>query len=201
MSSLYGNIVDGFQVQRAVIAHLQNWRLTYFAEIERQQEIEPRSIPDIRSWTTTPQEPHRWAEDQLPAVLCVNARLQAEPEEDGDGSVAARWMIGIGVIAEAAEQEQADRLAKLQFAALRAIMLQHASLGGFAEGVEWLSESYDMIDIERRRTLGTAYGLFGVGVPDVVDTTGGVQEPPEDPYEEFEPTTIETVDRPEVVKT
>lgn len=197
--SLFGQILDGYQVQEWVLEHLQRWAPTYFAELERQRDLSQGSIPPIRSWVTTPREPERWEEDQLPAVLCVNARLQQEPEEDGDGQVGARWLIGLGVIASAAHEEQADRLAKLQFAALRAIMLQHPSLSGKAEGAEWISESYDMLTTASRM-LGTGFGLFAVGIAGVTDRMAGVAEPLADPYDPPGEAEFETVDRPEVVR-
>lgn len=182
--SVFGPIKTGYEVEQAVIAHLKRWMATYLAELERISELEAESLPMVRSWTTQAST-EKWPEDQLPAVLVVSTGLTDQPRSEGDGTTHATWRIGLAAICSARTEAKTHAFAKLYFAALRTIMLQHPSLGGYAEKTVWGSEQYDALPIdEEKRTLAAGYGVFDVTVAEVANKLAGVLEPPDDPYAE-----------------
>jgi hypothetical protein len=194
--NIFGQITSGAQVEQAVIAHLRDWAPTYIAEVERQFDYDVRSLPMVKSWTSSPSL-DRWPEDQLPAVVCVSTGLDRAPRQDGDGLVSAIWRMGIAVVCAARTEIETHAFAKLYFAALRAILLQHPACGGFAESTEWTSEEYDALPTggDERRSLAAAYGIFLIGVGVVGDVSAGLTEPLEDPYDPpADWPTVETTD-------
>lgn len=166
-----------------MINHLGTWMPTYIAEVERQSSLDPRSLPAIRSFTTR-NEFTKWPEDQLPAVVVVSPGAAGEGiRKEGDGRYRVRWVVGVAVVASARDQATTNRLAKLYIAAARAAILQHASLGGFAEGVEWEDERYNDLPPAQERTLSAAQDIFTVEVRDVLTAGSGPVDPVEDPYD------------------
>lgn len=179
--SIFGAIKDGTHVESAMLEHLELWQLTYLAEVERQNGLEPRFLPAIRSFVVV-KEFDRWPEDQLPACLVLSPGLAEPPIAEGDGTMRSKWILGIGLVCSAPTREDTNRLAKWYTSAMRAAILQHPSLGGFAEGVEWRSETFSDIPSAGQRTMSSGQAVFFVEVRDTVNRLGGPTSPPEDPY-------------------
>jgi hypothetical protein len=150
--------------------------------MERQTARPPGSLPRARAWTTSP-DFETWPEDQIPRVLIVSPGLLQPPASDGPGNYRATWSLGIGVIVSARTMDETMELAKLYCAALRACMLQHQSLEGFAAGVEWLDENYDDLPSIDTRSLGAGQAIFAVQVDDVSRRWGGPTSPDSEPPE------------------
>jgi hypothetical protein len=182
--TIFGTITDGHEVEQAVIAHLRNWSLTYLAFCERHAGLPARSLDPIRTWTSRPRTPDRWAEEQLPAILVVCPGLQGEPYEDGEGRVTADWQISVGAVVAARSEEEATLAAHLYYKHTQLALLQRSDLGGFAEDVEWRGDSYDYLDDEKRRTMVGVIGLFAVRVSNIVNVLEGPEEPLENPYDD-----------------
>jgi hypothetical protein len=175
-----GPIITGRNVELAAVAMLKRWSGTYLAEMERQTQRNPGSLPRVRAWTTSP-DFETWPEDQIPRVLIVSPGLLQPPAAGGEGTYRATWSLGIGVIVSARTMDETTELAKLYCAALRACMLQHQSLEGFAAGVEWLDENYDDLPSIDTRSLGAGQAIFAVQVDDVTRRWGGPVTPSEPP--------------------
>lgn len=180
--SIFGPIVTGWEVERAVLAHLKNWMPTYMGEIERRTGLTAQTLPLPRSWTVSPEAIDKWPEDQLPAVVCVSTGLVGEPHKEGGGDVRATWSIGLATVCSANTEDKTHYFAKLYFAALRAAMLEHESLGDFAESTVWKTEEYDVWPTEQRRTIAAGYGIFEVAVAEVLNTRSGPIVPLASPY-------------------
>lgn len=195
--TIFGPILTGDDVEKAVVAHLKTWSTTYLAEMERQTERAVESLPAVRSFTTTPREPEKWPEDQLPAILVVSPGLAAVPEVHGDGTMRATWQVGIAAIVEARSEAATRTAAHLYFAHAMAIMLQKAGIGGIADdtllATPW---QYDTLPVESRRTLGAVYAVFEVAVDKILNTRAGPEVPLDTPYQE--PSDWPTVDSVEV---
>lgn len=174
ISEIYGPLVTGYDVEQAVISHIRKWMPTYLLVAAEHAERELFSLPLIRSFTTTPREPERWSEDQLPAILCVSPGLVGEPAESGDGDVRATWAIGLAVIVSTSEQETSGEIARLYGAAIRLILIQKPSLGGFADGTTYMGEAYDLITREQARSLGAASIAAEVEVSAIGRRGGGL---------------------------
>jgi hypothetical protein len=183
MTDLFGPVFMGDELETAVVEHLRLWSPTYLALVERRAGLDPHALPDVRSWVTTPQDPEKWAEDQLPSILVVSTGLAKAPTVDGSGSLRATWNVGLASVVSANTEANTRHLAHLYFHHALAAMLQHEGIGGVAEdtilATEW---QYDTLPVETRRTLGSVYAVLEVTVPDVLTTSGGLSEPPDDPY-------------------
>lgn len=174
--TIFDRILTTDQVEAQAIGVLKAWIPTYLAELERQTSREPGSLPVPRAWTTATSF-DKWPEDQLPAVLVISPGILDPPDAEGNGSYRVRFSLGIGVIVSAATMEQTAALAKTYIAALRAIMIQRPSLGGFAEGVTWLDENYDDIPFDDFRSLGAGQAIFAVEVRNVTSRNAGPLTP------------------------
>lgn len=187
--SVFGPIVTGAHVEEAVIRLIRKWSGTYLAELERRNGLEAGQLARLRSWQTAPTFDN-WPEDQLPGCIVVSPGLDGEPIRRGDGNVTATFSIGLGFVVVAATQELSHRYAMLYIAAHRALILQKPSLEGFANGVRWVTESYDELPFDDVRSLGAGMGVFNVEVRSVVNTSGGPQardplEPDTDPWPDW----------------
>lgn len=185
-ASQFGPIITRLDVEAAVVAHLQAWSLTYIAEVERQQELDAESLPPIRNYTTVGSGIEKWPEDQLPMLLIMSTGLAEPPKREGRGLYRASWNCGIAAITAGGGADPADsakRTAGYYQGAVRAAMLQHPSLGGFAAGVTWVDERYDELPVEQSRSMAAASGFFRIEVEGVADSTGGVATVPDNPYD------------------
>jgi len=181
-----GPIVTGRDVELATLNFLRRWAGTYLAELERQKGYTPGSLPRPRSWTTAP-DFESWPEDQLPRVMLVSPGLVEVPLADGAGSYRAKFGLGLAVIVSAKTLEETAALAKLYCAALRAAIIQHQSLEGFAAGIEWLDENYDDLPFDDTRSLGAGQAVFAVEIDGITRRYNGPKTPAEPPDPDYSP--------------
>lgn len=181
-----GPIVTGRDVELAVMRFLKRWSGTYLAECERQGGFAPAALPRIRSWTTSP-DFETWPEDQIPCVLLVSPGLAEAPLADGSGVYRVKFTLGIAVIVSTAKMDETARLGKLYVAAMRAAILQHQSLEGFASGIEWLDENYDDLPSIDDRSLGAGQAVFAVEVDGFARRWNGPKTPEEPPDPDTDP--------------
>jgi hypothetical protein len=167
-------IKDGSQIENAIIAHLNAWMPVYLREIEVQRSWpDDQHLPDIRSFATFSRFDH-FDEQQLPSVVVASPGLSGPPKMEGNGSYTAIWNISITVIVSALDQASTNQLAKMYAAAVRGVMLQKSSIGGYAVHVEWRNESYtDVGTSDGERTFAVGTGQFDVMVEEVVNKMGG----------------------------
>ena len=170
-----GPIVTGAQVEAAATATAQEHLDTYLREMERQLGLTAESLPSIRSWTTT-NELELMPEDQLPAAVCISAGTIGDPTRAHAESYTAHWSIAFGVVVSANTQEATNALAKTYIAAIRAAIIQHPTLGGFASGAQWLDESYSELNLDDHRTLAAATTAFDIQVDDSTSIYGAPTE-------------------------
>lgn len=181
---LFGPVVTGEDVARAVRDHLKAWMPTYLAVMESHSGREPRSLPQPRSWITR-KEFTKWPEDQTPIVLCTRLGLAGPPSSDGEGRQTADFQIGVAAICSSTSDAKSQALADDYFMALKLILAHHPSLGGFAAGCRQRSERYDPIPsalTDGDRTMAAGYGEYLVTVENVLASRAGLSEPPDDPY-------------------
>lgn len=192
-TALFGAILDGTEVEEAVLETVRLWEATYLREIEEQKGLDPNSLPAFRSrFAVSEDEPDRWPEDQLPSLVVACPGTLGEPKSDGEGAYHATFAVEVGVIVSANEEGATNRLAKRYAAAVRAILVQHSSLGGFARGLDWMGEAYDRV-VERpdQRMLRATVLPFSVEVDDVVQAAHG---PTELPVEDAGPYDVDEIE-------
>lgn len=173
--TLFGPIIHAGQVEDAAAATLELWLPTYLREIERQHSRDQLALPDPKSWLIYSQadRPEDWPESGLPAILLMCPGLKGAPEREGAGSYRARWDLQAGAVVSASRPAQTRQLAQLYGAAIRAAILQHPGLGGFAQAVTWTDESNGDMSPVDSRSLGYTSVAFAVDVHAVVDAAGG----------------------------
>lgn len=192
-----GPLMTGRDVELATLTFLKRWAGTYLAECERQRGYAPGALPRIRAWTTSP-DFEKWPEDQLPCVLLVSPGLAETPLMDGSGHYRVKFSLGVAVIVSTASMDETAALAKLYVAAMRAAILQHQSLEGFAFGIEWLDENYDDLPSIDGRSLGAGQAIFAVQVDAFSRRWNGPVTPTEPPAPDTDPlptdSTVTTVE-------
>lgn len=178
--TVFGTIITGKHVRKAMAETLKTWSTVYLAEVARQDGRVANALPALRSITFA-NESDKWNEDQLPAGIVVAPGLLQEPVREGRGRYRARWAAGVAVVVSGPTREATQDLVDLYSAAVRALVIQHPSLGGFSDGVVWMGERYDELDNDDARTIAAGLVQFGVDVSGVIDS-GGPVSVPADPF-------------------
>ena len=184
--TLFDVMKTGWDVEQAVMNHLDYWLPSYLAEIERQRGIRARSIPMIRAFTSSNQF-RKWPDERFPTCVVISPGVVGEPLRDGEGKYRANWAAGVAVVVKGRNKSEVSEKAKLYAAAVRGAIVQHPALKAdgedeFAGGVDWVDETYTDVPVEDERTLGAAQGIFLVEVRDAVNTSAGLITAPDDPY-------------------
>jgi hypothetical protein len=198
MPSIFGEIIDGAQVEDIVENFLQRWLPIYLAELADQrgesrdiwlQEGPQGNWPP--SWSRKAQFDYT-EETRLPAIITISAGIAGPPFHEGDGTYHATWMIGVAVLVSAKDQESTNLLVKRYGAAIRWMFIQHPSLEDpNVEGATWEDEAYDDIGVVQNRTLASARMVFSIQMKNVANSLAGPvlpDDPPPDPttpYDEW----------------
>jgi hypothetical protein len=177
--TLFGPLVHGGVVENAVKDALVDWLPTYLREVERQHDRAQGSLPSPRSYQLVSEadDPTRWPEDQIPAIVIMCPGFAEEPYHEGTGFYRARYGVSVAAMVSANTQGATRQLARLYGTALAAALLQHPSLDGFASGLRWVDESYDDIPSETSRSLACVIEGFTVDVDRVISTNAGPVAP------------------------
>jgi hypothetical protein len=181
VTTIFGRIVSGADVEDWCEQLVRRWISTYLAEKEGQAGLRRGVIPRPRGWTVAPSV-DKWPEDQLPAIIFEATGIPAPPRKGGDGRYRARWEMRITTIVSAKTERDSRRVASLYTAALRALFAQRPSLDGHADGIDWLAERYDELAFDEQRSLGHGTVALLVEVDDVT-TAGAGPVTPDDPLD------------------
>ena len=174
--TIFGRIVTGYDVEQWVLALCRKWFGTYLAEAERQHGYAACTFPRIRGWVVSSSF-DKWPEDQLPGALVISNGIVAPPRLAGDGVYRAQWRVEVGVCCSGRTESESRELTELYLAALNAVIVQHPSLEGHANGVSWLELTYTPLDFDSTRSLYAGSSVFAVEVDDVVTTGAGPAAP------------------------
>jgi hypothetical protein len=174
--SIFGVIKTGGIVEQSMIDTLRDWFPTYLRELELQLDMTAGLLPAPKSYSKA--DEFEWETgQQLPAAIVISPGLAGHPLMDGERKYRATWTVAVGVIVSADTQEHTNELAKIYAAAVRAIVLQHGSLGEKAGGSEWIDEGYDDLPPDANRSMAAATMTFEIEVEDVIDRQGGPAYP------------------------
>lgn len=191
MSSVFGNIFVKGQLEQAAQATLELWMPAHLVEVARQLD-RPAGPPALPRTYKTVNEFEPEMGDQLPAVLMISTGTDRQPERDGDGTYKAWFSLALGVIANGQDRAESNDLAGIYAAAVRSIFTQRPSLGGFAEGTEFVGESYVDAPANYLPVGCVARLAFSVLVPGVVTALAGPRTPEVDPAPWPEVETVQT---------
>ena len=168
-----GPLVTGHDVEEAVEALLRRWSPAYIGEMSARRGYDRDAMPAFRSYVRTWGTYTRFLEDQLPACVILSTGTVGSPARRGD-SWEATWAVGVGAMVVGRDDDSTAELTKLYVAAVRAAVLQHPGLEGFASGSTWVDERYDELPADDRRTAGFGSVSFRVTVTDVVRSELGL---------------------------
>jgi len=180
-ANLFGPIVTGKQVRRAMHEHIRAWFPSYLAEVARGDGRDPSAVPVFRSYASMLDMPDgRFLEEQMPGCVIVAPGLLETPIKKS-GLYIVRWAVNVGAIVSGQNKENTFDLSELYAAALRSAVVQNPGLGGFATATDWLGERYDEIPNAMERTLAAGTVQFSVEVQGAVDSREGPDAPLADP--------------------
>lgn len=204
MTGPWGEILDGADVEAAVIAHLRHWMPSTTAYVKRQKDPDNKKwqagIAEIREYEVSHADAaaRHWPEDQLPMLVAQSPGMEGDPVEEGDGTVSATYGIMLSAIASSVTMADAKELARLYASAARLAMVQAPQLDAgtgdfFAEHVKMGAERNGQVrqGIEGERNLMICTVPYLIAVPQIMDVSGGPLVAPEDP--EIEPEDWPTV--------
>jgi hypothetical protein len=180
--SVFKHILVASKVEEAVIDTLVKWLPTYVREVERQLGLDV-GVVDTPAYYTNRNSFDVQAGEPFPRVVVVSPGLAGAPLANGAGQYRATWRVGAGVAIAASTELRANLEAKVYGAAVRSILLHKQSLGGLANSVRWIDESYDDLPIPSQSKLYKAAGVyFEVDCEDVVTKWAGPEKPDDEPY-------------------
>lgn len=206
-----GIAIDRGEIEQRVLIHVSTWIDSYLANLELKKNLgqppliaRPARYDVVTEFTELP-------EDTLPfvAVISTGTSPGQSPRIDGEGDITAWWMIAIGVLAEAAMQQDAKSVVGYYGAVLRQLMVQMPELGGYAQQEPWAAgvmlndERYDDWKRADNQFMAAVRMVFTVEVPNVVNiyngfrAIGGGFAVPEDPYHvqpDYPPITVKDTD-------
>jgi hypothetical protein len=181
-TAVFKDILVAAELEEATIHQLIKWLPTYIREVERQLEMPVGEIPYPKYYTNRNSFDMVAGED-FPKVVVVSPGLAEAPLAKGDGQYMAGWRLGVGVGLAATTEVEANMLAKIYGAAVRAIMVHKQSLGGLAQVIRWVDETYEDLPIVSQNQLFKAAGVyFVVECENVVTKWAGPDAPDEEPY-------------------
>lgn len=205
MSGPYGNVLDGSDVEQAMIAHLEFWLPSMIEYVRNEKDPEGKQWPEresgppvamIRSFTVSHADAaaQHWAEDQLPMIVAQSPGQEGDPIVEGDGNVEANYGIILSAIASSVTDTDAKELARLYASAARLAVVFNPQLDAgtgepFACSLKMGPERNGQVrrGVEGERNLAVCSIPFVVGVPSILNVAEGPLEAPEDPAEEPEP--------------
>lgn len=174
--SIFGPVVTGQDVVSAAEATLRKWTPDYLAELAEHSGSRVRGqLSPFRAFVPMI-DLSKFNEDQTPACVVIAPGIIDTPVKRSK-QVTARWALGVGCVVSGQDEANSYELATLYVAAVRMIILQQSSLGGFAEGTNWISERYDALPDIDARSFTAGVVQFGVDVNNVVDPTQGPRQP------------------------
>ena len=175
----YGPLYGGHSVQEAFYNTLQKWLPSYIAEINRNlgsrvlvEPFEYRHRPDYR---TLPRNATAAILVEVPNTIGVPRIFQS--------SIRTNWRVEVMVYVYGTKDwQETQALTNAYASAVRAAIIQHRGLEGFAETTIWEGEEYLEGEHSSGRTTGIAHLRFAVTVGNVLNMNGGV------PTVEYAPT-------------
>lgn len=174
-------------VAEGILDLLTTWQFEYLAEHERQQELDPRTLPEI-GVAEVRQAPYlKPAELALnPAIVVWVAGATNHRSDPNDRSVRADVEIGVRIAIAAAEDEASRLLHHFQ-AAFSQLLLDHPTCGGLSSDLLPVDEDYSPFEAQDeswRCGVDLMYLATGVTVGTRRGGAPAGAEPRPDPYDE-----------------
>lgn len=172
---VYGQVLSARDVRQALLQTIQTWSADYIAEMA---SVTGLPMAQFGTWEATYE--HRTVAPDLTAACwttCTTTDPKHPPLRQGDGTYSAVWIADANLQIYGQDWAQAADLVAAYTAAVRAAVLQHGSLGGFASATRWLGEASKEIEHQALRTVQVAVISFAVTVEGAVNSLAGPKTP------------------------
>lgn len=200
--SVWGTLLDGSDVERALLAHLRHWMPAASSYVRRIKDPDEQRWPKREDGTFI--EPiheygvshadaaaQKWPEDQLPMLIAQSPGMEDDPVVEEGGRVSAVYGVALSAIASSVTAEDAKELARLYASAARLAIIQNPQLDAgtgdfFSDHVQMGRERNGQVrrGIEGERNLMICTIPYLIAVPQILDVSGGPIVVPEDVDEE-----------------
>jgi hypothetical protein len=184
INAQFRRILVASTLEQATMDTLVMWLPTYLAEVERQLNLHPSTLPAPQNYTNR-NSFDTLAGEQIPKIVVLSEGIEGIPVTFGPGQYQAVWRLGVGVATSAKDERTANMYVKAYGAAIRALMVQQG-LGNEVAGVaqiRWAGETYNDLPLPNQHMLFKAASLFFlVDVEDVVTWTAGPTVPIAPPH-------------------
>lgn len=180
--SVFGPLVDPWDVQEAVLATYREWLPTYLAEVERQKELDNLALgrPPSPDSYYGGVDFDSWSESETPAVIvtCVpEGAPEHGPEVDTQG-----YQVQVGCVVVDVDEDRA-RMVASHFGAASMLLVQQSGLGGLAERIVMSSAPRVEFPNPEDRRVARSVAAFAVWVTPIVNTDAGPTVVPTEPEE------------------
>lgn len=196
-----GPLIGADDVADAVEATLATWAPFYVGalsgRLQAAGKIGGRSQPSaplhvFGKWTNEGE--YRSIGTGTPAAYEVRVTgTVGEPQRQGTGLYIATWRSQVTVTAFGTTWQEARDFTSWYEKIVRWSLMQHKSLGGFAQTTKWVGVAYQLIEHSSSRSLGQVVIGLDVRVPDVLNDTRGPAEVPVPPLVPAQDPTAETI--------
>lgn len=187
---VFGQILTAREVRQALLTTIEYWSTTYIAEVAA---ITGLSMAPFGSWEAI-YDVRALPADETAAcwVTCRTTNPKRPPQRQGTGIWWGHWLAEANIVAYGGNWDEAADLIAAYLGAVRTLVLQHKSLGGFATDTVWMGEATKEIEHTPRRTIETGVVQFDITVAGLSCEGFGPAEPLTAPGTQPGPT-VETV--------
>jgi len=111
--SVWGSLLDGSDVERAVIAHLKWWMASASNYVQGVKDPDgtkwPEGIEPIRGYGVSHADAaaQHWAADQMPMLIAQSPGMEDDPVVEEGGRVSAVYGVALSAIASSVTEEDA----------------------------------------------------------------------------------------------
>jgi hypothetical protein len=164
------------ELEDALLDLIESWLPTYLTEVEVQFGLEPLTLARPKFYGTSVENDTHPGEG-LPAIIVVSPGTASVM---GEGQYLSAWYdVTVATTVMASSEMGARRLAALYSAAIRAIVMQHGSIGGKADGAAFIGEEFlgSPAQDNRNRSRGGALTHFQLKIDQLLDRQLGPTEP------------------------
>lgn len=193
--TIYGQVITGYDLEQAVLTHLQTWLPTCLAEIERQAGLAPQTIPvppDPDNSFTAGLDFETWQAAYTPQLIVVVSPVGDPERLTGDGTYQQVFEIQVATVIQADDENTSRQQGQWYGAAVMMALLQHGSLGKFSTGnpvaLKTVLAAYPALSFKEtddalgRRVVQSLVVVHSI-IDGVVTESAGPATPPAVPYE------------------
>jgi len=174
LPDVYGPVYGGHSVQEAMYATLEKWLPSYIEETNRQLGQKVLEIPTEYRFRPD----YRTLPKSSTAAILIDVTGTSGTPQVYQEFIRANWKARVMVFVYGTKDwQETQALTNAYAACVRAAIIQHRGLEGFAETTMWRGEEYREGEHSGTRTTGVAIIDFEITVGNAMNMYGGVPNP------------------------